>query len=68
MRNSLYMAVTNDEFELPLVVAESRDEFAMLCGKSKDFLSQCACHNDCCKILGVSSKILRIKLEPELEE
>lgn len=64
MKNVMYMAVTNDEIELPVVVAETRDEFARLCGHNKDLLSQMASRKHAsCRVHGESVKIVRVKLE-----
>ena len=35
----LYLQVTNDKYELPLVVAESQEELALICGVSRNTIA-----------------------------
>ena len=39
--NNVYMMVTNDEYELPLIVADTLDELAEKAGKKKTTISMC---------------------------
>lgn len=69
MKNVMYMAVTCDEFELPVVVADSMAEFSTLTEHSKNYLFHLAARpHKSCRVHGVRAKIIRINLEDDNEE
>ena len=40
----LYMRVSNDRYELPLAVADTRRELAEMCGVTPNLISSCISH------------------------
>ena len=68
MKNVVYMAVTNDEIELPLVVADNIDEFATLIGKRTNSVYHAIKRTGNCYVHGERAKIIKIDLEGDDEE
>jgi hypothetical protein len=61
MKEKIYMKVTDDELELPLIVTSSLDELARLTHRSKSSLVSSICHG--------SKQWKRVDIEEEdLEE
>ena len=57
--NVIWMMVTRDEYELPVLIADSLDEMAALTGKSKTTISSCASHQKS----GRSKRSLYVRVE-----
>lgn len=69
MKNVVYIAVTNDEFALPVVVAESIGELSALTGHSKNYLFHVISRPERnCYVHGENTKIIKVKLEDDDEE
>lgn len=62
----LYMAVTPDKYELPLVISESLDEISIKTGVKKHAILSSICHNRSGKNTGY--KFLRIELCEFIDE
>ena len=60
----LFMAVTPDEYELPLFVTESLDEMAKAFHKSKNVISSSICHER----QGTASGVKFIAVEVENDD
>lgn len=64
MKNVMYMAVTNDELALPIVVADNIDELSALTGYGENYLFHLISRPDRgCRVHGESAKIIKVKLE-----
>lgn len=64
MKNVMYMAVTNDEFALPIVVADNIDELSALTGYGANYLFYLiSCPDRGCRVHGESAKIIKVNLE-----
>lgn len=63
MSNKLYLAVTPDEYELPLFVADSAVELAKMFSTTANVVSSCISHNSSGKKAGV--KFIRIVVEED---
>jgi len=65
MKHRLYMAVTADEYELPIVVAGSPLELAGLIGKAKSTISPAICKKMVLRVFGERARIVRVGCEEE---
>ena len=61
MKHICYMAVTNDQYELPIYVADTVAELAELLGIKKQTVS----HHVSSSRIGRKYKIVRVKLDEE---
>lgn len=58
----LYMLVTFDKYEYPLIVTESLDELARKCNCSKNAISSAICHS---RKNGGKSRFVKVEVEDD---
>lgn len=60
MRDAVYMLVSNDKYELPLMVADSVTELAELVGVKRSYISSAMSH---AKKKGFKSRYVKVDLK-----
>ena len=59
---TLYMLITQDKYEYPLIVEESLDELARKCNCSKNAISSAICH---ARKNGGKSRFAKVEVEDD---
>lgn len=61
----IYMAVSNDKLELPLVIGDSPKDIGDIVGKSANYISSAICRGRNVKSLGM--KFIKVKIDEEVQ-
>lgn len=62
---AVYMEITKDEYELPIVVADSAEELARKVGRTRDAIYSSIAHS---RQLGYFSRYIRVELSDDEDE